>query len=321
MTFTSDPPLVDVSAPVFKNQTAIDYVGLDASDLPFPSDNGDTALVTNQDNYATFFTATPFDVDSAEFQHQHNVNDSRGMLVSDDGVNYYVVDNQNETVQYYSLSTPFDISTRSFEFTLTNIISGGNRLWDIDVASNGSLFFVSGNSGSFNSAQGFINRIAKYSLSTPHDLSTATLQSEVDLIPNSDPRHRGIEFRNSGATLITNTGGGLQKYSFATPFDLTTASLDDSVGVQFFDRSYGLSISPNGQFVFTTTRDNDGIIRTELNSPLDITDIKEVKLYNSFTGDTPSGIYVNPDGTMLLESGGQSDIVRQADFVDKWLLD
>lgn len=181
------------------------------------------------------------------------------------GIHYYNVESYTSNiVQYFTLPAPFDVDNKGSPVIEFNT---GGEVSNIEISNNGSLFFSAGRptgvrifrlSRPFDlSSATFIgtedasfsdhttclefaqnglkfytnntNGIAQYSLSVPYDLSTRTLDFELNTKQNGagpgDPAfspdgtkvafgYRGPEFIDGGTC--------------STPFDLSTFTLEDS---------------------------------------------------------------------------------------------
>ena len=134
---------------------------------------------------------TGFDVSAQDTQ-------PRGIAFNNDGTKMFIVGDAGNDINSYTLSTGFDLSTRTFDD-----INGDGSGFDVSgqdltpqyikFNNDGTKMFVSGNTG---------KDINSYSLSTGFDLSTATFDNingngtGFD-ISDQDVQTRGIAFNLS----------------------------------------------------------------------------------------------------------------------------
>ena len=121
----------------------------------------------------------------------------------------------NGRVNSYLLSSAWDISTAGsalttgalgYYVTSVNLLSGGTRL----VTTDGSYYR------------------RQYSLSTPYDVSTASLIGSIIYPPTLERRKL---FINSGGTDMygQSSGSDMYHYKLTTPYDISTASLQSGL--------------------------------------------------------------------------------------------
>ena len=230
----------------------------------------------------------------------------RDLNFNDDGSKIYLNGTTNNIIEQYSLSTPYDISTNSFEtrintasdFDWSSYGGAGEDPVASDFVNGGSdLFFIS-QDANLNGGQGAVQKI---SLSTPYDLSsTTTADGGVVLsnIPSS------IEFHpNDGSRFFSGDGkGGIEEYSLdGGAFDLSggisRANLLDISSNVGNPRSF--TFNGSGRAFFTTGFSSDKVYKFELGSAYDITG--SVVLTETFdiseTMTSPEFITFNGDGS------------------------
>ena len=230
----------------------------------------------------------------------------RDLNFNDDGSKIYLNGTTNNIIEQYSLSTPYDISTNSFDtrintasdFDWSSYGGAGEDPVASDFVNGGSdLFFIS-QDANLGGGQGAVQKI---SLSTPYDLSsTTTADGGVVLsnIPSS------IEFHpNDGSRFFSGDGkGGIEEYSLdGGAFDLSggisRANLLDISSNVGNPRSF--TFNGDGRAFFTTGFSSDKVYKFELGSAYDITG--SVVLTETFdiseTMTSPEFITFNGDGS------------------------
>lgn len=126
----------------------------------------------NADRVYQYDCATPWDISTASY---NSVNQSvtsevgRGedLHVTLDGTKLYIVNNDGvtEEVEQYSMTTPWDLSTLTYDnktFTYTTTTDPGG----LHISADGTKMYISEDLSG--------NQIFQYTLSTPFDVSTAT---------------------------------------------------------------------------------------------------------------------------------------------------
>ena len=253
----------------------------------------------------------------------------------------------------YNLSTPFDISTKSYTGDSERCIltNGGdddlntNTAFGLDFTNDGMKIFV-GNGALNGRADG--DRVYRFDLTSPYDVSTCSFAnnqtSNLDTLPLQDGSNagdreaairknvlRGIEISNDGTKLFTifhEFDGDpdqtrLLEYQLSTPFDLTTISLVLTAGIELqaqTENPKGLRFSPDGKRLWTVDHNNTATGK-------DITQISLDVAFStaSFTIDgtvsisannpQPSGIAFSTNGFKMYVGGDDTKEVEEYHLV------
>ena len=159
------------------------------------------------------------------------------MTFNNDGTKMYVVgegkgaDNVEDDIHEYTLSKPYDPSTRTFRVGIPIGHPNSNLVRQIQFSNDGSKMFISTRGNANKCGDPCVhNRIWQYSLSTNFDLSTATYSNIFFSVANEVTKIFGsFEFNNDGtmmyATDAAFNGASTEKvyqYSLSTPFDLSS---------------------------------------------------------------------------------------------------
>ena len=270
----------------------------------------------------------------------HNINDEEnkphGMTFNNDGTKMYVVgegkgaDNVEDDIHEYTLSKPYDPSTRTFRVGIAIGHPNSNLVRQIQFSNDGSKMFIStrGNANKC-TAPCVHTRIWQYSLSTNFDISTATYSNIFFSVANEVTKIFGsFEFNNDGtmmyATDAAFNGASTEKvyqYSLSTPFDLSsTVTLVRSKALQSA-REFDL-----GNFI--PDREQLGIEFNEDGTRLFLVgkfrnDISQYTLTEGFNIDTasldgglqlgldPSGLEFSPSGLKMFVVNDVDDYIRE----------
>ena len=205
-------------------------------------------------------------VNNTKVVHVSGGNDSHvptQVVFNNDGTKMFIVNHAGrKSVDYYSLSTAFDVSTATFDGEY--FISGQEkRANSIAFNNDGTRMVVAGVG---NNSQ---VRIHEYSLSTGFDLSsTVTHLNTQDLI--SFQNHiDGVTFNYDGTkmytiTLMNKDGTEAQdlmyQFKLTTPYDVSTLSLEGTYTVSSVSGdSREVVFSNDGSKMFIIDDDNDKV--------------------------------------------------------------
>ena len=162
-------------------------------------------------------------------------------------------------VSEYNLSTPFDISTKSYAGDSERCILDSDDITDgpvdavygLDFSKDGTKLFV----GRGKNADGANkDRVFRFDLTSPFDISTCSFANQTSSLdtdalqkdsnagdPNSESnsknRLQGLEINDDGTKIFIVYHGQsgfkprLLEYDLSTPYDLTTISLVTTAGI------------------------------------------------------------------------------------------
>ena len=128
-----------------------------------------------------------------------------GVAFNDDGTKVFITYALSTNVNEYNLSTPYDISTKTYagDSERCTVETISNSLYDLEFSHDGMyLFVVNRNSGS-DDADG--DKAYRYDLTSPYDISTCTLaHSTTDLDSTTYTSGVKLEILIMLAQLIAN---------------------------------------------------------------------------------------------------------------------
>ena len=247
----------------------------------------------------------------------------RGIAFNNDGTKMFIVGDQGNDINSYTLSTGFDLSTRTFDD-----INGDGSGFDfsgqdltpqyIKFNNDGTKMFISGNTG---------KDINSYTLSTGFDLSTATFDNingngtGFD-ISDQDVQTRGIAFNNDGTIMyyLGNADDDINIYTLSTGFDLSTATFNDINGDgSGFDISgqvtvpRGITFNNDGTKMFIVGDVGNDVNSYTLSVGFDLTStVTHVgKFVVTDQEINPQGIAFNTTGTKMFIVGNAGDDINE----------
>ncbi len=259
---------------------------------------------------------TGFDISDQDTQ-------PRGIAFNNDGTKMFIVGDQGNDINSYTLSTGFDLSTRTFDD-----INGDGSGFDVSgqdltpqyikFNNDGTKMFISGNTG---------KDINSYTLSTGFDLSTATFDNingngtGFD-ISDQDVQTRGIAFNNDGTIMyyLGNLDDDLNVYTLSTGFDLSTATFNDINGDgSGFDISgqvtvpRGITFNNDGTKMFIVGDAGNDVNEYTLSVGFDLTStVTHVGKFVVTDQETnPQGIAFNTTGTKMFIVGNAGDDINE----------
>jgi 6-phosphogluconolactonase (cycloisomerase 2 family) len=257
--------------------------------------------------------STAYDTSTASYNSSslalgQSQTDVYGIAFNNDGTKLYSVDRATDAVYQYSLSTPYDIITGSYDsvsFSLTSQSIGNPR--DITFKSDGTSFYIVDNG---------LDAIFQYNLSTAFDLSTASYSSKSFSVLSEDGAATGIEFFNNGTAFFLTgyANENVYQYSLTTAWDISTASYDSisfSV-VSQITSPVGLTLNADGTKLYLagTGPLNQGLIEYNIFTPTNTLDLSTGSVFDltptsdvQVTLSSPADSGTVSQATMLLTGG------------------
>ncbi|AYP28110.1 hypothetical protein HWB26_gp51 [Lentibacter phage vB_LenP_ICBM2] len=158
--------------------------------------------------------------DSVSFSVANQDASPSGIFFKPDGTKMYMTGYSGDRVYPYSLSTPWEINTLSFDSVLFSVSGQDTSPKDISFNSDGTKMYMVGST---------TDSIYQYSLSTAWNLSTASYDSVTFSVANQATDPSGIFFKSDGSKMYVfgesndsvfqySTGVG---YSLTVPFSVT----------------------------------------------------------------------------------------------------
>jgi hypothetical protein len=182
------------------------------------------------------------------------VNIPYGICFKTDGTKMYILCNatvsgNNGEIFEYDLSTPFDISTATYNSkTYTGIDINGRGL---AIKSDGTKIFVCEDGGG--------TSVIAYTLSTPWDISTASAAGETFNFTAQGSSGYAVNFKDDGLKMYVFFQTGLvSEYTLSSAWNVTTAS--HTATFNFGAGILGGCISPSGDRIYKQESDSQATI-------------------------------------------------------------
>jgi 6-phosphogluconolactonase (cycloisomerase 2 family) len=179
-------------------------------------------LGSSTDTVYEYSLSTPWKVDTANhFGVLESVGTQEssplGMYIKPDGTKLYVFGTATDSIHQYTITTPWDISTSSYDSISFNVGSQDAVPLSLFFKSDGTKMYMTGAT----------NRVYQYSLSTPWEVNTASYDS-VDFLIQEDSSVLDVIFKYDGSKMYMTgrTLDNIHQYSLSTAWDLSTVSYD-----------------------------------------------------------------------------------------------
>lgn len=234
-----------------------------------------------------------------------------GIHVKDDGTRLYLFTypgnvSANGNVHEFTMSTAYDLSTLSQVTTFNYSASITNQYtWAFYMDSTGSYFYTSGFAGTA------VNRIYRFALSTPYDLSTASYSAgnfsdaATAQINNVAGEYvQAFTLNSDGTKIYVADQRNIYQYSLSTAYDISTASYDSKTydvetNVTTTNPNIrGIEFNNDGTKIFVNAFADSKVYELDLSTAYDISTAS----YNSVNGSISAT--VNSVGLAIANSGG-----------------
>jgi sugar lactone lactonase YvrE len=269
------------------------------------ADGGDKLLVSSGGSRATtqlYTLSTAYDISTASVaastgQALYTVPDlntgsyvgSEGLFFKPDGLKLFVADDSQNHVLSFTLTSPFDLSTASFD-GVEGASTGSPR--DIIFKSDGLSYYI---------LDGGQDRVYQYDLTAAWDITTAVFSGNSFLVQTQDTIPTGLDFKPDG-TKMYYTGSGtdtIYQYTLSTAWDITSVSYDSvsfSIAAQASNAG-NIKLSSDGTKLLVLS-DTGGLFSYTLSSAYDLsTATYDSVSYNQDGFTIGGGLAFNDTGT------------------------
>ena len=159
------------------------------------------SLSTSWDISTASYDSVSFSVSSQFF--------TRGIYFRTDGTYFYIIGNSNDSVDQYSLSTAWDISTASNDNVSFSVSSEDGQPQSVYFNPDGTKAYILGSNQS-------TDAVYEYTLSTAWDLSTASYSGTSFSVVTQDSNATGITFKNDGSKMYVIGTSNDTVYQYTT---------------------------------------------------------------------------------------------------------
>jgi len=245
--------------------------------------------------------------------------DNKSLLISEDtvprslsfgldGLKLYVLGATTRFIYQYTLETPWEINTGSYDGVAFNVTAIDTLSRGIEFKPDGSVLYIVGDTN---------NRIFQLPLSTPWDISTAIYGNAFFTVGTQESNPNGVTFKPDGTKMfvIGITADRVFQYTLAAPWDITTAVYDNisfSVLSQGTN-STGIKFNSDGTHMYVLDGSLDTVFEYSLSTPWDLTSLSYNGINFSVTAQeaTPFGFALKNDESKLYLVGSTNDTIYQ----------
>jgi hypothetical protein len=202
--------------------------------------------------------------------------DVNWMTWKPDGTKFYITWEQNNTVYQYSVSTPRDVTTATYDNK--NVATTLNVSNSIIFSDDGLTMWIGWSWGTW--------YVYKWTLSTAWDVSTASYSWDTSNI--SFDQCTGYWMANNWQYLfvLSRWNRWIRRYTMLTPYDITTLDATYQEYSNLLDTCHKVLLNPQWTQLFYYARDYHKIHICALSTAFDLTSLSETSQYTITTPNT-----------------------------------
>ncbi|WP_415314875.1 autotransporter domain-containing protein [Candidatus Pelagibacter sp. Uisw_137] len=232
------------------------------------------------DKILQYNLTTAFDITSATLEKsvliQTVENKPQDVKFNSDGTVIFILGTNDDGIDRWSLSTPYDIGSITVADTLFTSIGGDPRGFDFN--NDGTKMFILNQTNT---------RVEEYNLSTPYNPDTKTLTNTL-ANAKSGNFHQGLGFNADGSKMFvvksrgsSNAHNKIDEYALSTAFDISTATLTGTFSPTHdnAENISGMAFNVSGTKMYHINWADDEVREYSLTCPFKVT--------SSSTCDTP----------------------------------
>lgn len=136
-------------------------------------------------------------------------------IFNTDGTSIYAIDITGKVIYQYGLTIAWDISTASYASKSFNVATATTFPVGLAASTDGLSFYT---------CDPISDKVDRYLLSSPWDISTATLTGRTSYVTTTNAgAPQGVDFYDSTSMYVTDQSLKIVQYRLTTPWDVTTA--------------------------------------------------------------------------------------------------
>tara|TARA_A100001234_G_scaffold220789_1_gene234600 strand:- start:63 stop:2159 length:2097 start_codon:yes stop_codon:yes gene_type:complete len=173
--------------------------------------------------------------------------------------------------------------------------------------------------------------LMQYTLSTPYDISTKTLEGQRNLDELSDSNPTGFAFSGDGNYLyvLGITWDAIAMFKLGNPYDIQGLGITRGYGTSIYrniqsdaSESYirGFTMKPDGTRIFACGYGNDKVYQWNLSTAFDLTTCSYIGSGSlDYVGNpVPRGVDFKPDGTKMYLIDSTQDRLYEVSLSNAW---
>jgi sugar lactone lactonase YvrE len=274
-------------------------------------DLGDTTATFNTDKYELDPT---FDVSAVGFSGGKNFSFQTQFFVPNnvsfkpDGTKMYGLGGSPDTIYQYTLSTPFDVTSASYDSKSVNVSTEDSQMNSMSFKPDGTKVYLCGTAN---------NKIYQYTLSTPWDISTATYDSVSFDTSTQDTDPQGVFLKDDGLKMYVmgDSNNTVFQYTLGTAWVVSSATYDSvsfSIATQEVNPTDLFFKSDGTEMYVTGTQVNSNVYRYTLSTAWDVSSATHTSTFNIDSEDSlANSVFFKSNGAKMYIAGGSSSRVYQ----------
>ena len=219
-----------------------------------------------------------------------------------DGTKLYIFDKISFIIYQYSLSTPWNITTASYDSKFKTVNTQDTEPRDFWIKPDGTKIYILG---------GTNHAIYQYTLTTPWDISTYTYDSKSKV---SETNLRFIYLTPDGTKLWVgcDNNKGIYQHILSTPWDISTAGVSSNA-ITFgtkLNAPNSLMVSSDGKSIYPNGLVNKKMFEWNLSTAYDLSTGTFVNEYAMAEDSTPTGTAIGTNN-VIYQLGDTTDTAYQ----------
>ena len=256
------------------------------------------AVAPIRDMYSVSYTSKSFSVSSQEAN-------PIWFTMSDDWEKVYICWTTNDTIYQYTLSTPYDISTASYDSKSFSVSSQASLPTALYMKAGWTKMYMVDLS---------TDDIFQYTLSTAYDISTASYDSISYSFSTEDANPRWLYFKPDWTEIYIwwDSWNAIERYTLSTAWDVSTASHTTTVSISSEDTApRWLFFSPDGDKMFLSWNATDKIYQYTLSTPWDISTLSYDSINRAILSETGNPWEIHMANNYIYLLGENNDTIFQ----------
>jgi len=274
--------------------------------------------------------STAWDISTASYSQNFSVATQEtgptGISFKPDGTKMFVTGYSSDSVNEYSLSTAWDVSTASFSQAFS-VATQETMPTGLFFKDDGTKMYVLGFTG---------DDVNEYNLSTAWDVSSASFSQLFNVRPQGD-NPAGLFFKPDGTKMYVCVRDLqiINEYNLSTAWDVSAAApavdpetyfnTSTAIFVQSFSVSaqdinpYGIFFKPDGTKMYMLGISGADLNEYNLSTAWDISTASYSQSFSYDSGDVNArGIFFKPDGTKMYIVGMSYDRISEYNLSTAW---